>query len=252
MNLDACAGCLYAKVDGPLSHCEYILKTGRRRPCPAGLECTVYTLKEGGIDMPRRASFDKVRARELWDEGKSILEIADMVGCQESSVRSWAYRNGLRRQAVDQEGTRPEVTVVVPEGLTPAVRTEIAEAPPEPETVKVPEPESEPVTAPDPPPAGQVDSDQVEKVVEYVDGAPAGPDRRGEDERNQRLRTTEGRGKQSNFSEDDGTDPVSINIYCRGCSIRVDAACLSQLSAAGGLLAGLAGMLGAVPIMDTK
>lgn len=45
--LDArCRGCEYFFLgwdfDGRLSLCEYILKVGVPRPCPAGRECTAY------------------------------------------------------------------------------------------------------------------------------------------------------------------------------------------------------------------
>ncbi len=42
-DLSGCRGCQYFNVlsDGTTKLCEYILQTGRRRPCPPGRGCTV-------------------------------------------------------------------------------------------------------------------------------------------------------------------------------------------------------------------
>ena len=36
-----CEGCCYAGRTGSGPSCDYILMEGRRRPCPAGILCTV-------------------------------------------------------------------------------------------------------------------------------------------------------------------------------------------------------------------
>lgn len=43
----------------------------------------------------KKAAWDQTRARELLAEGKTDLEIADMVGASLGAVRSWRIRAGL-------------------------------------------------------------------------------------------------------------------------------------------------------------
>ena len=37
----ACAGCVYFGWVSYMGCCNYFLKTGKRRPCPPGKDCTV-------------------------------------------------------------------------------------------------------------------------------------------------------------------------------------------------------------------
>lgn len=38
-----CRGCIYRASTGGMNSCDYIFKTGKRRPCPPGKDCTVRT-----------------------------------------------------------------------------------------------------------------------------------------------------------------------------------------------------------------
>ena len=99
----ACEGCAYARMAGHWPICAYILAEGRRRPCPAGADCTVKRT-EGVVAMSKQADWDKERARILMAEGKKDLEIADAVGCSLSAFRSWKQREGLVKK---REEKRP-------------------------------------------------------------------------------------------------------------------------------------------------
>lgn len=42
-----CDGCRYKGTVGATETCDYLLQTGRRRPCPVGKGCTVRKEKTG-------------------------------------------------------------------------------------------------------------------------------------------------------------------------------------------------------------
>lgn len=218
---DYCAGCVYRGRAGSRDICEYLLMTGHKRPCPPGENCTVKKMEGDGTHMARQSSFDKERARALYEEGKSTVEVADMVGATESAIKSWIHREGIRRgRPAPAGGTRPEVTVEIPEGLQPAVRRD---PPPEPDPPEdaAPEEAVEPATPamPEPEPEGPPEPDPVERVMAYVRS---------------------------------GLDPVTLTVSCRGCTVRVEAACLDQVAAAGKLLTGAADLLRGLPVSDLK
>lgn len=54
-----CADCVYKGMAGELPHCAYIFKTGQRRPCPPGDECTVKVPYRKRI-YPKRKKKDSV------------------------------------------------------------------------------------------------------------------------------------------------------------------------------------------------
>lgn len=79
--------------------CLYILHTGHRRPCPAGKGCTA-KITEREVAKTRKANWDKELARRLIEEGEdgrklSDLEIAERVGANLGTLRTWKYQNGL-------------------------------------------------------------------------------------------------------------------------------------------------------------
>ncbi len=155
--------------------------------------------------MPRPMTFDKERARALCDEGKTDVEIADMVGATVAAVKSWRRREGLYSPRHTSGGTRPEVTVEVPEGLKPAARE-----------------------GQGPSPTGE-----VEQPVTDV-GAGSKPARCGQAAQEEPDREQDGRGTD---------DPVKVEISYRGCIIRVDATAPDQLAEAGKVLAGISVVL---------
>lgn len=57
--------------------------------------------------MPVKSDWDRERARQLLEEGKTDLEVADAVGCTLTAFRSWKYRAGLAK--AKREGALPEI-----------------------------------------------------------------------------------------------------------------------------------------------
>lgn len=163
--------------------------------------------------MPRRSTLDKDRVRALYAEGKTDVEIADMIGATASAVKTWRRREGLYTPRPNSDGTRPEVTVDIPEGLQPAAKRgvldEFTPVPPEP-PAQDRVPEAAPPTEKEPTP----------------DESPAP-------------------------SEKTAEDPLTVDVRFRGCFIHLDAASLEQVAAAGKLLAGFSVVLENVPIPGT-
>lgn len=164
--------------------------------------------------MPRRSTFDKERARELYYEGKKDIEIADMVGATESAIKSWRRRENLwPKRDPNPGGTRPEVTVEIPEGLEPAVK-------------------KGPLDGFTPVPLDPPAQDPVPEAAPPADQEPA-PD------------------ESPAPSEKAAEDPLTVEFRFRGCFIHLDAASLEQVAAAGKLLAGFSVVLENVPILGT-
>lgn len=95
-----CAGCVYGAQLGGMWICDYLGKTGRRRPCPGGEGCAVREKtveqkpKKGAWSMSRR-SWDAEQARALHGAGKSDAEIAEAVGATPGAVGFWRRQEGL-------------------------------------------------------------------------------------------------------------------------------------------------------------
>ena len=125
-----CDTCVYRGYAAGQVICEYILHTKKRRPCPAGPECTEYQ-KEGEVPRQRprdldpdyvwsdetmkTRTWDTERARRLVEEGYSNLEIAEMVGTTKEAVALWKSRAGLAakkaakvKEPAATESERPE------------------------------------------------------------------------------------------------------------------------------------------------
>jgi hypothetical protein len=97
----------------------------------------------------KRRTWDENRARQLYEEGKSDVDIADMVGATASAIAAWRRLNRLTSQS--PPGRKSSAPAPVKESLAP-----IAVPPPEPKpaadisveedrpaTVKKPIPEKE-------------------------------------------------------------------------------------------------------------
>ena len=84
-NKDYCRGCVYRTYAGAEPICGYILVERRRRPCPPGEGCTVKVVGGNNKKMKRR-TWDEKRARQLYEEGKSDVDIADMVGATAGAI----------------------------------------------------------------------------------------------------------------------------------------------------------------------
>ena len=102
-----CTTCKYGNRD---AICTYILVAQRRRPCPAGIGCTVYEKVENRRDLqrftlapsaanPKRTPFDKAEAYRLYKAGANDREIAEAMQLQTSAVSRWRIRSNLPSQA---------------------------------------------------------------------------------------------------------------------------------------------------------
>ena len=98
-----CTTCKYGNRD---AICTYILVAQRRRPCPAGIGCTVYEPVESRRERQQlslapnlnRKSFDKAEAYRLYKAGKNDREIAEAMHLQTSAVSRWRIRSNLPSQ----------------------------------------------------------------------------------------------------------------------------------------------------------
>ena len=98
-----CTTCKYGNRD---AICTYILVAQRRRPCPAGIGCTVYEKVENRRELQQfslapnlnRKSFDKAEAYRLYKAGKNDREIAEAMHLQTSAVSRWRIRSNLPSQ----------------------------------------------------------------------------------------------------------------------------------------------------------
>ena len=97
MSKDYCKGCVYRTYAGGEPICGYILVERHRRPCPPGEGCTAKVVGGKNIKMKRR-TWDENRARQLYEEGKSDVDIADMVGATAGAITAWRRQNRLTSQ----------------------------------------------------------------------------------------------------------------------------------------------------------
>lgn len=97
MSKDYCKGCVYRTYAGAEPICGYILVERHRRPCPPGEGCTAKVVGGKNTKMKRR-TWDENRARQLYEEGKSDVDIADMVGATASAIAAWRRQNRLTSQ----------------------------------------------------------------------------------------------------------------------------------------------------------
>lgn len=127
-NMKNCRGCIYRGYAGSIPICQYILFTHRCRPCPAGDGCTVKTTTKGEFDMKK--AWDETRARQLYEEGKSDLDIADMVGASVGAITAWRHRNRLKiktptpRKAPERTPAPVKLPPIENPAQTPAVTDE--------------------------------------------------------------------------------------------------------------------------------
>lgn len=99
-----CTTCKYGNKE---AICTYILAAQHRRPCPAGIGCTVYEPVESRRERQQlslapnlnRKSFDKAEAYRLYKSGANDLEIAEAMQLQTSTVSRWRIRSNLPSQA---------------------------------------------------------------------------------------------------------------------------------------------------------
>lgn len=98
-----CTTCKYGNRD---AICTYILIAQRRRPCPAGIGCTVYEPVESRRERQQlslaqnlnRTSFDKAEAYRLYKSGANDREIAEAMHLQIGAISRWRIQNKLPSQ----------------------------------------------------------------------------------------------------------------------------------------------------------
>lgn len=122
----SCEGCFYAVLLSGAWCCDYLLMTGRRRPCPPGEGCTVREkadlTKKGSAFMKRR-EWDTEKAKALYDQKLSDAEIAGRVGTTASAVACWRRGLGLPanpgQHPPPQEEPEPKEIPPLPPPLRP-------------------------------------------------------------------------------------------------------------------------------------
>lgn len=94
----SCKGCAYAVYLSGAWCCDYLQIAGHRRPCPPGEGCTVRKVanltKKGSTFMKRR-EWGTEKAKTLYDQKLSDVEIAGEVGATASAVAYWRRGLGL-------------------------------------------------------------------------------------------------------------------------------------------------------------
>lgn len=118
-----CRGCKYAVCLSGDWCCDYLLRTGHRRPCPSGEGCTVredadvLQQRRGvGIVVMTRKDWDTVQARALYDQGCTDRQIAAELGTSVSAVGYW-------RRKLHLPANRPTQTET-PMSEAPAARAD--------------------------------------------------------------------------------------------------------------------------------
>ena len=94
----SCKGCAYAVYLSGAWCCDYLQIVGHRRPCPPGEGCTVRktaNLTKKGSAFMKRREWDTEKAKALYDQKQSDVEIAGRVGATASAVAYWRRGLGL-------------------------------------------------------------------------------------------------------------------------------------------------------------
>ena len=94
----SCKGCAYAVYLSGAWCCNYLQINGRCRPCPPGEGCTVRkaaNLTKKGSAFMKRREWDTEKAKALYDQKLSDVEIAGRVGATASAVAYWRRSLGL-------------------------------------------------------------------------------------------------------------------------------------------------------------
>lgn len=169
MSKDYCKGCVYRTYAGAEPICGYILVERHRRPCPPGEGCTAKVVGGKNTKMKRR-TWDENRARQLYEEGKSDVDIADMVGATASAIAAWRSRNRLTSQ--NPPGRRSSAPAPIDAPAPTPVKVPlapIAAPPPEPKPVAgIPAEENRPVAEKKPLPGKESRIKQPDWPVELA------------------------------------------------------------------------------------
>lgn len=89
--------------------CDYILRAGHMRGCPAGDECTKFFPKKDSVKLKNpmgcatHLAVSEQTLQDLYMRGKTDTQISEETGVPVRSVMRWRKKNGLPSQ---QELTR--------------------------------------------------------------------------------------------------------------------------------------------------
>ena len=92
-----CRKCLYCVDD----ICNFYLRTGRRRGCPAGDKCTEYVEGARKITTPLNTRQMKLypEREELYRQGLNDPRIAERLGLSDRTIQMWRVRMGYKANA---------------------------------------------------------------------------------------------------------------------------------------------------------
>ena len=87
-----CRECLYCVDD----ICNFYLRTGRRRGCPAGDKCTEYIEGPRKITTPLKTRQMQLypEREELYRQGLNDPQIAERLGLSDRTIQMWRVRMG--------------------------------------------------------------------------------------------------------------------------------------------------------------
>lgn len=106
---ERCKSCIYyCNCDGHyiIPTCDYFLKTGKLRGCPAGDECDKYIPSEECLKFTSaalgtiRLPIKKQLMLDLYEQGLNDAEISRSAGVSRKTVVAWRNKCGLPSNAV--------------------------------------------------------------------------------------------------------------------------------------------------------
>lgn len=103
--------CVYYAAGNILSYngtCDYILITGRRRPCAFGAACTVKETKGHRMRWGGMSQEVEAKVEQLYAQGYSDPSIAQAMNLTRTMIRYWRLRHSLPPNA---HGGRPRKKV---------------------------------------------------------------------------------------------------------------------------------------------
>lgn len=131
IRIEPCQGCRFLGTAGPFGCCNYLIITGKRRPCKGGAMCTVKApddpaLSKKVLDYNKRhgqkkekrerkevdrrlAKIDPGLVRELLDRDTPIMQIVRQTGVRHSTLvafierQGWTYNKRVGKLPVSDE-----------------------------------------------------------------------------------------------------------------------------------------------------
>ena len=100
---ERCRSCIYYRTNSTghscVPSCDFILIEGYRRGCPAGDACDKYTRSLRSLNRGMtRLPVDERMVFDLYVDGMTDNEIADVLGVSAKAISDWRRRRDLRAQ----------------------------------------------------------------------------------------------------------------------------------------------------------